>query len=121
MVLNNDHTIKRLYRLDGVVKLIAENMLYPSITVKDAQPWLSVSYGNGAGSTETHSPFLCLCTGNDGCLSLFSGVTRRRWSSLPVVLAIGLGPGLSPLMLSLLKKVILIFVIDGESARFKSR
>lgn len=40
------------------------------------------------------SPFLCLCTSRSGCLGLFSSVTRRRWSFLPVDSAIGLGPGL---------------------------
>lgn len=67
---------------------------------------LAFPYGKHPEYVEapSHSTFLCLCTGNDGCLGLFSGVTRRRWSSLPVVLAIGLGPGLSPLMLILLEK-----------------
>jgi DNA polymerase V len=36
-VLNDDYTVKRLYRRGGVVKLIAENPLYPSIVVKDGQ------------------------------------------------------------------------------------
>jgi DNA polymerase V len=36
-VLNNDYTVKRLYRRGGVVKLIAENPLYPPIVVRDGQ------------------------------------------------------------------------------------
>ncbi len=36
-VLNNDYTVKRLYRRGGVVKLIAENPLYPPIVVKDGE------------------------------------------------------------------------------------
>ena len=36
-VLNDDYTVKRLYRRGGVVKLIAENPLYPPIVVKDGQ------------------------------------------------------------------------------------
>ena len=44
-VLNNDYTVKRLYRRGGVVKLIAENPLYPPIVVKDGEElliWLSL-------------------------------------------------------------------------------
>ncbi len=36
-VLNNDYTVKRLYRRGGVVKLIAENPIYPPIVVKDGE------------------------------------------------------------------------------------
>ena len=36
-VLNDDYTVKRLYRRGGVVKLIAENPLYPPIVVKDGE------------------------------------------------------------------------------------
>jgi DNA polymerase V len=36
-VLNNEYTVKRLYRKCGVVKLIAENPLYPPIVLKDGQ------------------------------------------------------------------------------------
>ena len=36
-VLNNEFTVKRLYRRGGVVKLIAENPLYPPIVVKDGE------------------------------------------------------------------------------------
>ena len=36
-VLNNDYTVKRLYRRGGVVKLIAENPLYPPIVVKEGE------------------------------------------------------------------------------------
>ncbi len=39
-VLNNDYTVKRLYRRGGVVKLIAENPLYPPIVVKDGEELL---------------------------------------------------------------------------------
>lgn len=35
-VLNNDFTVKRLYKRGGVVKLIAENPLYPPIVIKEA-------------------------------------------------------------------------------------
>ena len=46
-VLNNDFTVKRLYRRGGVVKLIPENKLYPSIVVKDGEElviWGVVTY-----------------------------------------------------------------------------
>ena len=36
-VLNDDYTVKRLFRRGGVIKLIAENPLYPPIVVKDGQ------------------------------------------------------------------------------------
>jgi len=36
-VLNDDYTVKRLYRRGGVVKLVAENPLYPPIVVKDGE------------------------------------------------------------------------------------
>ena len=39
-VLNDDFTVKRLYRRGGVVKLIAENPLYPPITLKDGEELL---------------------------------------------------------------------------------
>ena len=39
-VLNNDYTVKRLYRRGGVIKLIAENPLYPPIVVNDGQDLL---------------------------------------------------------------------------------
>lgn len=34
-VLNNDFTVKRLYKRGGVVKLIAENPIYPPIVIKE--------------------------------------------------------------------------------------
>ena len=46
-VLNNDFTVKRLYRRGGVVKLIPENKLYPPIVVKDGEElviWGVVTY-----------------------------------------------------------------------------
>lgn len=36
-VLNDDYTVKRLYRRGGVVKLIAENPLFPPIVLKDGE------------------------------------------------------------------------------------
>ena len=36
-VLNNEFTVKRLYRRGGVVKLLAENPLYPPLVLKDGQ------------------------------------------------------------------------------------
>ena len=36
-VLNDDYTVKRLHRRGGVVKLIAENPLFPPIVVKDGE------------------------------------------------------------------------------------
>jgi DNA polymerase V len=33
-VLNNEFTVKRLYRRGGVVKLVAENPIYPARTIK---------------------------------------------------------------------------------------
>lgn len=36
-VLNNDFTVKRLYRRGGVVKLLAENAIYPPIVLKDGE------------------------------------------------------------------------------------
>ncbi len=39
-VLNDDFTVKRLYRRGGVVKLIAENPLYPPITLKGGEELL---------------------------------------------------------------------------------
>lgn len=35
-VLNNEFTVKRLYRRGGVVRLVAENPLYPPIIIKEA-------------------------------------------------------------------------------------
>jgi DNA polymerase V len=46
-VLNNEFTVKRLYRRGGVVKLVAENNLYPPIVVKsgeDLSIWGVVTY-----------------------------------------------------------------------------
>jgi DNA polymerase V len=34
-VLNNEFTLKRLYRKGGVIKLLAENPLYPPLIVKE--------------------------------------------------------------------------------------
>jgi DNA polymerase V len=39
-VLNDEYTVKRLHRRGGVVKLIAENPLFPPIVVKDGQELL---------------------------------------------------------------------------------
>lgn len=36
-VLNDDYTVKRLYRRGGVVKLMAENPMFPPIVVKDGE------------------------------------------------------------------------------------
>ena len=36
-VLNNEFAIKRLYRRGGVVKLIAENPIYPPIQIKQGE------------------------------------------------------------------------------------
>ena len=36
-VLNNEFTVKRLHRRGGVVKLVAENPIYPPIVVKDGE------------------------------------------------------------------------------------
>lgn len=36
-VLNNEFTVKRLYRRGGIVKLVAENNLFPPIVVKDGE------------------------------------------------------------------------------------
>jgi len=36
-VLNNEFTVKRLYRRGGVVKLLAENPRYPPIVLKEAE------------------------------------------------------------------------------------
>ena len=36
-VVSNEFTVKRLYRRGGVVKLIAENPLYPPIVFKDGE------------------------------------------------------------------------------------
>mgnify|MGYP003336911557 FL=1 len=36
-VLNNEFTVKRLHRRGGVIKLIAENPIYPSIVVKEGE------------------------------------------------------------------------------------
>ncbi|MEY4733382.1 MAG: LexA repressor [Pseudomonadota bacterium] len=46
-VLDSNFTVKRLYKRGGVVKLIAENNLYPAIVVKDGQEltvWGVVTY-----------------------------------------------------------------------------
>lgn len=34
-VVNNDFTVKRFYKRGGVVKLVAENPLYPPIVIKE--------------------------------------------------------------------------------------
>ena len=36
-VLNNEFTVKKLYRRGCVVKLLAENLIYPPIVVKDGE------------------------------------------------------------------------------------
>ena len=44
---NNEFTVKRLYRRGGVVKLVAENHLYPPIVLKGAEEltvWGVVTY-----------------------------------------------------------------------------
>lgn len=46
-VVNSEFTVKRLYRRGGVVKLVAENKIYPPITFKDAEElvvWGVVTY-----------------------------------------------------------------------------
>lgn len=46
-VLNNDYTVKRLHRRGGVIKLVPENKIYPTITVKDGEDfdvWGVVTY-----------------------------------------------------------------------------
>ena len=46
-VLNNEFTIKRLYRRGGVIKLVPENKIYPPIVVKDGEElliWGVVTY-----------------------------------------------------------------------------
>ena len=46
-VLNNEFTVKRLYKRGGVVKLVAENNLYPPIVVKSGEElsiWGVVTY-----------------------------------------------------------------------------
>jgi DNA polymerase V len=46
-VLNNEFTVKRLYKRGGVVKLVAENPLYPAIVIKEADDftvWGVVTY-----------------------------------------------------------------------------
>ena len=35
-VLNSEFTVKRLYKRGGVVKLVAENPIYPTIVIKEA-------------------------------------------------------------------------------------
>ncbi len=39
-VLNNEFTVKRLHRRGGVVKLVAENPIYPPIVLKDGEELL---------------------------------------------------------------------------------
>jgi DNA polymerase V len=39
-VLNDEYTVKRLHRCGGVVKLIAENPLFPPILVKDGEEFV---------------------------------------------------------------------------------
>ena len=36
-VLNNEFTVKRLYRRGGVVKLVSENPIYPPIQIKQGE------------------------------------------------------------------------------------
>ena len=36
-VLNNEFTVKRLHRRGGVIKLIAENPIYPPIVIKEGE------------------------------------------------------------------------------------
>jgi DNA polymerase V len=46
-VLNNEFTVKRLYKRGGFVKLVAENPLYPAIVIKEADDftvWGVVTY-----------------------------------------------------------------------------
>ena len=46
-VLNNEFTVKRLYKRGGVVKLIAENNLYPPLLIKNEEEltvWGVVTY-----------------------------------------------------------------------------
>ena len=46
-VLNNDFTVKRLHKRGGVIKLVPENKIYPTITVKDGEDfdvWGVVTY-----------------------------------------------------------------------------
>jgi DNA polymerase V len=46
-VLNSEFTVKRLYKRGGVVKLIAENPIYPPIVIKEADDftvWGVVTY-----------------------------------------------------------------------------
>jgi DNA polymerase V len=46
-VLNNEFTVKRFYRRGGLVKLVAENPIYPPIVIKEADDftvWGVVTY-----------------------------------------------------------------------------
>lgn len=46
-VVNNDFTVKRFYKRGGVVKLVAENPIYPPIVIKEADDftvWGVVTY-----------------------------------------------------------------------------
>jgi len=46
-VLNNDFTVKRLHKRGGVIKLVPENKIYPTITVKEGEEfdvWGVVTY-----------------------------------------------------------------------------
>jgi DNA polymerase V len=46
-VLNNDFTVKRLHKRGGVIKLVPENKIYPTITVKEGEEidvWGVVNY-----------------------------------------------------------------------------
>jgi DNA polymerase V len=38
--LNNEFTVKRLYRRGGVVKLVAENPIYPTRLIKEEDDFL---------------------------------------------------------------------------------
>ena len=46
-ILNNDFTVKRFYKRGGVVKLVAENPIYPPIVIKEGDDftvWGVVTY-----------------------------------------------------------------------------
>ena len=46
-MLNNEFTVKRLHKRGGVIKLVPENRIYPTITVKDGEDfdvWGVVTY-----------------------------------------------------------------------------
>ena len=39
-VINSEFTVKRLYKRGGVVKLVAENPIYPTIVIKEADDFM---------------------------------------------------------------------------------